>query len=236
MKQILLCNALFGLSFLSLATHAAAPLNAQSPNDQQVGYSYGYVMGRSNAETLKGLNLERFFQGLGDGIAEKQSPLSDEQMATLLNQFKKTLEAKQLIDIQKQAQSNGAAGSAFLAQNASVKTVKSTASGLQYQVLQAGTGQSPTLNSKVKVNYEGRLLDNTVFDSSIARDQPVELDLSQTIVGLLQGLQTMKEGGKSRFFIPAKLAYGEMGSGDRVPPNSTVIFDVELLQVLPAKR
>ncbi len=83
------------------------------------------------------------------------------------------------------------------------------------------------------MNYEGRLLDGTVFDSSIARNHPVEFQLSQVIAGWTEGLQTMKEGGKTRFFIPANLAYGEVGAGDTIGPNSTLIFDIELLQVLP---
>lgn len=108
-----------------------------------------------------------------------------------------------------------------------------TKSGLQYQVLKEGNGQKPKATSRVKVNYEGRLLDGTVFDSSIARNHPVEFQLSQVIAGWTEGLQTMKEGGKTRFFIPANLAYGEVGAGDTIGPNSTLIFDIELLQVLP---
>ena len=124
-------------------------------------------------------------------------------------------------------------GQAFLTENAKKSDIITTKSGLQYQVLQAGTGKSPKANSKVKVNYEGRLLDGTVFDSSIARNHPVEFQLSQVIQGWTEGVQTMKEGGKTRFFIPANLAYGDVGSGDAIGPNSVLIFDIELLQVLP---
>lgn len=215
--------------------HAATPINDNSPSQEQLSYSYGYFMGRGNADTLKNLNLARFYQGLTDGANAHTAPLSEEKMTLLLAQFKKMLEAKELIDIQKQSQINAVLGQSFLAKNAQQKNVSTTASGLQYEVLMVGQGKAPLNKSTVKVHYEARLLDNTVFDSSIARDQPVDLQLSHTIVGLVEGLQTMKEGGKSRFFIPAKLAYGEMGSGDRVPPNSTVIFDVELIQVLPEK-
>jgi FKBP-type peptidyl-prolyl cis-trans isomerase FklB len=111
--------------------------------------------------------------------------------------------------------------------------VKTTASGLQYMVLQQGQGKSPKANSKVKVHYEGRLIDQTVFDSSIARQQPAEFQVSQVIQGWTEGLQLMKEGAKYRFFIPAKLGYGQIGSGDVIEPNSTLIFDVELIEVLP---
>ena len=103
---------------------------------------------------------------------------------------------------------------------------------MQYLVLTEGTGKKPTVTSKVKVNYEGRLIDGTIFDSSIARDHAVEFQVSQVIEGWTEGLQLMQEGAKYRFFIPAKLAYGEIGAGDTIGPNNTLIFDVELLKIL----
>ncbi|MCU4610430.1 FKBP-type peptidyl-prolyl cis-trans isomerase [Acinetobacter ursingii] len=214
-------------------TSFAAPVTSKSPQKDQLGYSYGYVMGRTNADTLKDLNLETFIQGLKEGSTGKASSLSDEDMAKALSQYKKQVESKQLIEFQKLAQDNQKQGQAFLAENAKKSGVITTKSGLQYQVLQVGTGKSPKTNSKVKVNYEGRLLDGTVFDSSIARNHPVEFQLSQVIQGWTEGVQTMKEGGKTRFFIPANLAYGDVGSGDAIGPNSVLIFDIELLQVLP---
>lgn len=214
-------------------TSFAAPVTSKSPQKDQLGYSYGYVMGRTNADTLKDLNLETFIQGLKEGSTGKASSLSDEDMAKALSQYKKQVESKQLIEFQKLAQDNQKQGQTFLAENAKKSGVITTKSGLQYQVLQAGTGKSPKANSKVKVNYEGRLLDGTVFDSSIARNHPVEFQLSQVIQGWTEGVQTMKEGGKTRFFIPANLAYGDVGSGDAIGPNSVLIFDIELLQVLP---
>ncbi|MCU4489828.1 FKBP-type peptidyl-prolyl cis-trans isomerase [Acinetobacter ursingii] len=214
-------------------TSFAAPVTSKSPQKDQLGYSYGYVMGRTNADTLKDLNLETFIQGLKEGSTGKASSLSDEDMAKALSQYKKQVESKQLIEFQKLAQDNQKQGQIFLTENAKKSGVITTKSGLQYQVLQAGTGKSPKANSKVKVNYEGRLLDGTVFDSSIARNHPVEFQLSQVIQGWTEGVQTMKEGGKTRFFIPANLAYGDVGSGDAIGPNSVLIFDIELLQVLP---
>ncbi len=225
-------------SLLFLAVLAAIPgafaatVTNKSPQADQAGYSYGYVMGRNNADTLKNLNLDAFMQGLKDGVQGKESSLSDEEMGKALSEYKRQTEAKQLIEFQKIADQNAREGSAFLAQNAKKANIMTTKSGLQYQVLQAGKGQAPKAKSTVKVHYEGRLLDGTVFDSSIARQQPVEFQLSQVIAGWTEGLQTMKEGGKSRFFIPARLAYGEIGSGDVIGPNSTLIFDVELIKVV----
>ena len=190
-------------------------------------------MGRNNTDALTDLILDIFYQGLQEGAQSKTARLTDEEMAKAINDYKKTLEAKQLIEFQKTGQLNAQAGAAFLADNAKKSGVMTTKSGLQYQVLKEGSGQKPKATSRVKVNYEGRLLDGTVFDSSIARNHPVEFQLSQVIAGWTEGLQTMKEGGKTRFFIPANLAYGEVGAGDTIGPNSTLIFDIELLQVLP---
>ncbi len=216
---------------LMIGTVQAAPITLKSPQKDQLGYSYGYLMGKGNTETLKDLNIETFVLGLEDAIKGKPATLSDEQMATVLNQYKKRLEAKQLVEFQEQAEKNAQEGKKFLAENAKKPDIITTKSGLQYQILQQGAGKSPKLTSTVKVNYEGRLIDGTVFDSSIARNHPVEFKLNQVISGWTEGVQTMKEGGKSRFFVPSNLAYGDVGAGDAIGPNSTLIFDIELLEV-----
>ena len=216
---------------LMIGTVQAAPITLKSPQKDQLGYSYGYLMGKGNTETLKDLNIETFVLGLEDAIKGKPATLSDEQMATVLNQYKKRLEAKQLVEFQEQAEKNAQEGKKFLAENAKKPDIITTKSGLQYQILQQGAVKSPKLTSTVKVNYEGRLIDGTVFDSSIARNHPVEFKLNQVISGWTEGVQTMKEGGKSRFFVPSNLAYGDVGAGDAIGPNSTLIFDIELLEV-----
>jgi len=230
MKKI---SLIIAASTMSLSVFAATPITNKSPAKEQFSYSYGYLMGRNNTDALTDLNLDIFYQGLQEGAQSKTARLTDEEMAKAINDYKKTLEAKQLVEFQKTGQLNAQAGAAFLADNAKKSGVITTKSGLQYQVLKEGNGQKPKATSRVKVNYEGRLLDGTVFDSSIARNHPVEFQLSQVIAGWTEGLQTMKEGGKTRFFIPANLAYGEVGAGDTIGPNSTLIFDIELLQVLP---
>ena len=214
-----------------LGTAHAAPITSHSSQQDQLGYSYGYLMGKGNAETLKDLNIAAFVQGLQEASQGKAASLTDEEMSNALNQYKKRLESKQLTEFQELAQKNQQAGQAFLADNAKQPNIVTTQSGLQYQVLEQGKGKSPKATSTVKVNYEGRLLDGTVFDSSIARHHPIEFKLNQVIAGWTEGVQTMKEGGKSRFFIPANLAYGEVGAGDAIGPNSTLIFDIELLEV-----
>ena len=131
----------------------------------------------------------------------------------------------------KLAEENFAKGQSFLAENAQKEGVKTTESGLQYEVLQAGTGtEHPKATSKVKVHYEGKLLDGTVFDSSYKRNEPIVFGLNQVIKGWTEGLQLMVVGEKVRLYIPSTLAYGKSGSGP-IPPASTLIFDVELLEI-----
>ena len=125
-----------------------------------------------------------------------------------------------------------AASEAFLAENAKKEGVKVTASGLQYEVLSEGTGKQPVPADTVRVHYTGKLLDGTVFDSSVERGEPAEFGLTQVIAGWTEGLQLMKTGSKFRFYIPADLAYGDHGAGNSIPPQAALIFDVELLAVL----
>ncbi|MCG3724069.1 FKBP-type peptidyl-prolyl cis-trans isomerase [Vibrio cincinnatiensis] len=129
------------------------------------------------------------------------------------------------------AEQNLTLGQAFLLKNGQKNEVTTTESGLQYQVLQVGTGEKhPTANSHVTVHYEGKLLDGSIFDSSIERDQPITFSLNQVIKGWQEGVQLMVEGEKMRFFIPSHLAYGKNGTGP-IPPAATLIFDVELLEI-----
>ena len=122
-------------------------------------------------------------------------------------------------------------GREFLAENAKNDSVKQTASGLQYMVLKEGTGAKPGPTDNVTVHYTGKLLDGTVFDSSVERGEPATFPLDRVIAGWTEGLQLMREGSKYRLFIPSELAYGEKGSGDKILPNATLIFDVELIKV-----
>lgn len=217
---------------LSSGSLFAKEINNTSSEAEKIGYSFGYLMGRSNADTLKDLDLDAFSQGLKTAAAGQKSSLSDEEMTQVLTQYKRQSDAKELIVLKQKAEENAKAGKAFLQENAKKPGVKITKSGLQYLVLKEGKGKSPSANSNVRVHYEGRLIDGTVFDSSIARQQPVDFRTTQVITGWTEGLQLMKVGAKYRFFIPADLAYGQIGSGDIIEPNSTLIFDIELLEII----
>lgn len=223
------------IAFTSCATVWAAStttLSEKSPERDQLGYSFGYLMGKANSQALNDLDYDRFLQGFKAGYGGTAPALSNDQMLKILNQYKKKNDARALVELQQAGAANLKKGEAFLAENARKTGIKTTASGLQYQVLREGTGQKPTASSRVRVHYEGRLLDGTVFDSSIARDEPVDLPLTGVIKGWQEGVPLMREGSKYRFFIPSRLAYGDTGAGQAIGPYSTLIFDIELIKVL----
>ena len=202
----------------------------QSPANEKVGYSLGYMMAEGNKEAVGDLNLDTFEKGFRDGYKGTKAALTEEQMQEVLMTYQKEQEAKFAKDMESKAGDNKAKGAAFLAENGKKAGVKTTASGLQYKVVTAGTGKSPKATDVVEVNYEGKLIDGTVFDSSYERGEPIEFPLNQVIAGWTEGLQLMKEGGKYEFYIPSDIAYGEAGNAG-IEPNSTLIFTVELLKV-----
>lgn len=239
MKKILLvltCGVMTAYSYAAPAGNASAnATSAQSITDksselQKVGYSFGYIMGKSNTEAVKDLDVDTFIKGFKDGYAGKPATLTEEQMKNALLQYKQSQDALQMKAFEQQGKVNAEKGSQFLADNAKKSGVVTTASGLQYQIIKQGTGKRPTATSKVTVHYEGKLIDGTVFDSSIDRGEPITFPLNQVITGWTEGLQLMQEGAKYRLFIPSKLGYGETGSGNTIGPNSVLIFEVELLK------
>lgn len=192
-------------------------------NVGKISYATGYQIGE---RTPPDMEVEQFIQGLRDAKAKKKMVFTEEELNKAMTAYQQEAQKK----VEQESQAKVAAGKAFLAENAKKPGVVTTSSGLQYQVIKEGTGKLPTASSQVTVNYEGKLLDGTVFDSSIARHEPVTFPLNQVIPGWTEGLQLMKEGAKYRFFIPSELAYGAVESGP-IPANSTLIFEVELIKV-----
>ena len=240
MKKIGLVLALavmsvHGASYAAKADNkSGAAINESSPDTQKVGYSFGYIIGKSNSDALKNLDLDSFVKGFKDGYSGNAGALTDDQIKATLLKYKQAQDAQEMQTFKTEADKNAKAGAAFLAENGKKAGVVTTNSGLQYLVIKQGTGKQPASDSRVKVHYEGRLIDGTVFDSSIDRGEPLTFPLNQVIAGWTEGVQLMKEGAKYRLFIPSTLAYGETGA-NTIPPSSTLIFDVELLEVLPAQ-
>ncbi|GAB3539096.1 macrophage infectivity potentiator Mip [Pontibacter brevis] len=190
-----------------------------------------YIIGRDMATNLKkqGIDIESdpFVKGMQEVLSGKPSTLSQEEVQQAMMALQQEMAQKQ----NAAGSENKQAGEAFLAENKNNEGVKTLPSGLQYQVLQEGTGKSPSASDTVTTHYHGTLIDGTVFDSSYERNQPATFPVNGVIAGWTEALQLMKEGSKWRLFIPSNLAYGAQGAGDAIGPNSTLIFDVELLSV-----
>lgn len=198
----------------------------------KVGLLVGSDIGRSLAPIKREFDMPMFLAGFKAATDPAAKPAMTEAEANAVRSaFSARLTADQQAQRVAQMQVNLKAGEDFLAKNKKVKGVFTTPSGLQYMVLRQGNGPRAKPGQKVRVNYEGKLLDGFVFDSSYARGQPAEFNLNQVIPGWTEGVGLMPVGGKYRFWIPAALAYGEKGMGDDIPPNSALTFDVELLAI-----
>lgn len=198
----------------------------------KVSYALGLGIGSQlKSMGADSLNIDDFAQAIKDTISGAELKVSHKESQQIVQEFFKEQEAKQ----RAQAAENGKVareeGEKFLAENAKKDGVQVTESGLQYSVIKEGTGKSPKATDTVVCHYEGSLTNGTVFDSSIQRGEPAAFPLNAVIAGWTEGLQLMKEGGKTRFFIPYNLAYGEAGAAGAIPPYAALIFDVELIEV-----
>lgn len=199
----------------------------------KVSYALGLGIGQQLSDMgAKGLNIDDFSQAIKDIIAGTKPQISNEEAQTLVQTFFQEQEAKQRAAAAEKGKVAMTEGQNFLNENAKKEGVITLPSGLQYQVLSEGTGKKPKATDQVKCHYEGMLVDGTLFDSSIQRGEPATFGLNQVIAGWTEGLQLMKEGAKYRFFIPYHLGYGEHGAGSSIPPFATLIFDVELIEVI----
>lgn len=196
-----------------------------------VSYSIGTDIGKNFKQQDIDVNLEALYKGLSDAFAEKELEISDVQSAQLLNRFQQEMKTKMEAKNTAAATENQAKGEAFLAENKTKEGVKETASGLQYKVIEQGSGPMPKETDKVKVHYKGTLLDGTEFDSSFKRGEPAQFPLNGVIKGWTEGLQLMPVGSKYEFYIPSELAYGARGP-QTIGPNQTLIFEVELLEIV----
>jgi len=205
--------------------------SAWKSDNAKLSYAIGLDVGRSLKTLGSDIDREAFVEALNTQLDGKTPRLDAAEAGKVKQAFFQKRAAKQAEERKAKAAKNKAAGEKFLAENAKKDGVKVTASGLQYEVLKMGDGAKPVATDKVKVNYEGKLLDGTVFDSSYKRGQPISFPLNGVIKGWTEGVQLMPVGSKFRFYIPSDLAYGANGAGKAIEPNSTLIFEVELLSI-----
>lgn len=199
----------------------------------RLSYALGLSMGNNfRSSGINELNVEDFSDGVAAVFYGSQPKMSYDEAKEVIRVFFTELEEKQKAEAAKMADVNKAAGEEFLAKNGARAEVKTLPSGLQYEVITEGNGAQPTAADQVEVHYTGRLIDGTVFDSSVDRGVPATFGVTQVIPGWVEALQLMKAGSKWRLFIPSALAYGPQGAGSVIGPNATLIFDVELLKVI----
>ena len=199
----------------------------------KVSYALGLGIGQQLSQMgASELNIDDFAQAIKDVIAGAELKVQHREAQQIVQDYFAQQEQKINAQRAEQGKAQKEAGEKYLAENAKKEGVITTKSGLQYKVLTEGNGKQPTAKDTVKCHYEGFLIDGTVFDSSVQRGEPAVFGLQQVIAGWTEGLQLMQEGAKYRFFIPYRLAYGEGGAGQSIPPFAALIFDVELLEVV----
>ena len=200
----------------------------------RLSYALGLSMGNNfRSSGIESIQVQDFADGVAAVFDGAQPKMSYDEAKATIQDFFTALQKKQEEAAAAMADVNAKAGAEFLDANGKRVEVKTLASGLQYEVIEAGEGDSPKASDTVKVHYTGKLIDGTVFDSSVDRGQPATFGVTQVIPGWLEALQLMKPGAKWRLFIPSQLAYGPQGAGGVIGPNQTLIFDVELLEVNP---
>jgi FKBP-type peptidyl-prolyl cis-trans isomerase FklB len=194
-----------------------------------------YVLGLKIGSDLKQQSIEIktdiFMKGVTDALSGGKRLLNDDEIREIMTAFAKDLTEKQAVTIKKLAEKNKQEGDLFLAENKKKEGVKTLPSGLQYKVINVGKGQNPKATDTVTVNYRGTFINGTEFDSSYRRGQPATFPVKGVIPGWTEALQLMKEGAKWQLFVPPTLAYGEKGAGGVLGPNTTLLFEVELISI-----
>lgn len=198
---------------------------------EKTGYAIGQDIGNNLLKFKEVLDVSAVKLGIDDAMKGKKSRLTPEELQATMQKFQQYLMSQQTGMSSADAGKNLTDGRDFLAENAKKQGVKTTPSGLQYKIVRAGKGASPKSSDRVKVHYRGTLLNGKEFDSSYKRNEPAVFPLNGVIPGWTEGLQLMKVGGKAMLYVPPNLGYGERGMGGNIPPNSTLVFEVELLGI-----
>ena len=197
-------------------------------DEQKVSYGFGLQFGdQLRRNSFDGMDLDAVLAGVQHWYNHQQAALSDEQ----INPSYQVIQNRQQAKAAELATKREELASQFMAANAARDEVSTTASGLQYEVLETGSGDKPGPQSTVVTHYHGTLLDGTVFDSSVERGEPAEFGVHQVIPGWTEALQMMSVGDKWRIACPPKLVYGEQGAGDSIPPNTDLVFEIHLIAI-----
>ena len=219
------------------AKSGVASIPGLATEKEQVSYMIGMALGKQWQPIKDKIDVDVVAKAIKSSLAGDKLLMTEEQAQKIGADFQQKMQAEQLAKMMADAKKNEAAGAAFLATNGKKPDVKTTESGLQYQVITEGKGARPKPTDTVRVNYKGTLLDGTVFDDTAEHGGAAELPLDQVVPGWQEGIALMPVGSKYRFWIPAKLGYGERGTpGGPIPPNATLAFEVELLDIVEAPK
>ena len=208
---------------------AAEKLELRDQKDKE-SYSLGYQFGQSLKAQGLDINLEAYKAGIQDALGGTKPVLSQEEIQKTVSEFQKRVMAARQKELKEKAEKNLAEGKAFLEENKKKEGVKTLPSGLQYKVLAEGSGKIPKASDQVTVNYKGMLINGLEFDSSYKRGKSATFQVDKIVRGWTEALQLMEEGSRWQLFIPPELGYGERGGGP-IPPNSVLIFEVELISI-----
>ncbi len=211
---------------------SASALDKLTTEKEKVSYMVGMDLANGIGQIKDEVDINLVIEAMKTQLAGGKSLMSAEESQAVRQSFMTKLQATQQAKTTELAGKNKSEGDKYLAANKAKAGVKTTASGLQYSVVKEGTGKKPTAESTVKVHYTGTLLDGTKFDSSVDRGEPAQFPLNGVIAGWTEGLQLMTVGSKYKFVIPANLAYGDKPTPGPIGPNSTLIFDVELIEIV----
>jgi len=199
---------------------------------QKASYGVGFQMGGQLQGVESHLDMAAFMAGVRDGMGAKESAVPQEEVAAAFEAMNALMQEEEMARMAEEGEKNSADGAAFLAENATKEGVMVTESGLQYEVLREGDGARPGPEDQVSIQYKGTLIDGTQFDSSYDRGEPSTFAVGSVIPGFSEGLQLMPVGSHYRFFVPSNLGYGPQGTGGTIGPNATLIFEVELLDIV----
>jgi FKBP-type peptidyl-prolyl cis-trans isomerase FklB len=227
MKYLLI--TLFSIVYLFSVCLAEERLELKDQKDKE-SYGLGYQSGQTLKFQGVDINPDVYISGIKDALRGTQPQMSQEEIRATIKELQKRVMALQQKELREKAAMNLAEGKTFLEENKKREGIKTLPSGLQYKVLTDGSGKTPQKTDDVTVHYRGTLIDGTEFDSSRKREEPATFQVDSVIPGWTEALQLMKEGSKWQLFVPPELGYGERGMG-RIPPNSALIFDIELLSI-----
>ncbi len=228
--NLVLCSTLLSTTALA-AGKASTNKGVKDKTSYALGYQFGQGLHRVGAE----IQVESFSKGFSDALSGKAGAMSEEEVLKTVAEFEQVLRSKMEAKKRSEGETNLKEGKSFLEANAKKPGVKVLPSGLQYQVITEGKGKSPKATDVVRTHYRGTLLNGKEFDSSYARKEPAEFPVNGVIKGWTEALQLMKEGSKWKLYIPSELAYGAQGAGADIGPNSTLVFEVELLSIKGAE-